>query len=178
MLVLSNFSRPEDFHEIAWLRAIEVIEVLSKLQLVKKAGGAGSVSVPSAPDAFPIVLISNNQSLQRGIVEVQLTARAQGFDRSDEDQIGRARAETRRGLGRQNEKFTGLEMRRRLKTDLCKVRDGVATALRHLPDLLKNQAVIVASKRRRRCEPKNRKTNPSHHSLHGGISNHQKPIWQ
>ncbi len=69
-------------------------------------------------------------------------------------------------------------MRRRLETDLCEVRDRIAATLRHLLDLIKDQAVIVSCERRRRCEPKNRKKNPSRQSLHGGISNHQKPIWQ
>src|SRR4029453_2585556 len=56
VLVSSHLPRPENLHEIARLRLIEVIEVLSKLQFVKKAGCAGSVCVPSAPDAFAIAL--------------------------------------------------------------------------------------------------------------------------
>jgi hypothetical protein len=168
MLVLPNFPRPEDFHKIARLCPIEVIEVLSKLQLVKKAGSAGSVCVPSAPDAFSIALISNNQSLQRGIIELQLTARTQSFDRSDKHEVGGARAETRRGLGGQNEKLTRLEMCRRLEADLGKVRDGIAAALRHLFDLVKDQAVVIACERDRRCKCKY-----CHHScnpelFHGG----------
>src|SRR5205085_12418528 len=38
MLVSSYLPRPENFHEIPWLRLIKVIEVLPKLQFVKKTG--------------------------------------------------------------------------------------------------------------------------------------------
>jgi hypothetical protein len=61
MFVSPDLTGPENLHEIARLRPIKVIEVLSELQLVKETGRAGSVCVPSAPDAFAIVLISNNQ---------------------------------------------------------------------------------------------------------------------
>jgi hypothetical protein len=60
MLVSSDFPRPEDFHEITGSRLIEVIEVLPKMQLMKKAGCAGPVRVPSAPDTFAIMLVSND----------------------------------------------------------------------------------------------------------------------
>ena len=63
MLVSSHLLRPENFHEIPWLRLIKIIEVLSKLQFVKKTGSAGSIRVPPAPDAFAIPLISNDQPL-------------------------------------------------------------------------------------------------------------------
>ena len=53
VLVSSHLPRPENLHEIARLRLIEIIEVLSKPELVKKAGRAGSVCVPSAPDPSP-----------------------------------------------------------------------------------------------------------------------------
>ena len=63
MLVSPDLPRPEDFHEITRFRLIEVIEVLSELQLVKETGCAGPVCVPAAPDAFAIVLIADDQSL-------------------------------------------------------------------------------------------------------------------
>src|SRR4029077_3411092 len=90
VLVSSNLPRPENLHEIARLGLVEVVEVLSKLELVKKTGRAGSVCVPSAPDTFAIALISNDQPLQCGIIEVQLTACTQRLDRSDKNQICRA----------------------------------------------------------------------------------------
>ena len=80
MLVSPDLPRPEDFHEIARFRLIEVIEVLSKLQLVKQAGGAGSVCVPAAPHAFPVVLITDNQLIQRRKIQLQLSAIAQLLD--------------------------------------------------------------------------------------------------
>src|SRR6266550_8741595 len=69
VLVFSHLPRPENLHEIAWLRLIEVVEVLPKPELVKKTGCARSVCVPSAPDTFAVALISNDQSLQRGIIQ-------------------------------------------------------------------------------------------------------------
>ncbi len=72
----AHLPRPENFHEIAWLRLIKVIEVLSKAQLVKETGGAWSICVPPAPDAFAIALISNDQLFQRSVVETQLASRA------------------------------------------------------------------------------------------------------
>ena len=69
VLVSPDLPRPENFHEIARFRLIEVIEVLSKLQLVKQTGCARPICIPAAPDAFAIALISDDQSLQRGIIE-------------------------------------------------------------------------------------------------------------
>src|SRR6266496_2247366 len=63
MLVSADLARPENFHEIPRFRLIEIIEVLSELQLVKETGCAGPVCVPTAPDTFAIALISNDQSL-------------------------------------------------------------------------------------------------------------------
>ena len=178
VFVSTDLPGPENFHEVTRLRPVEIIEVLSKLQLMKKAGRAGSICIPAAPDAFAIALIANDQSFQCGIIEMQLTTRAQSLDRPDEYQIRCARAETRRGLRRENEKFAGLEVCRRLKTDLCEMRNRITAALRHLFDLLKDQTVVITRERHVRRGSKNHKKNPSRQSLHGGISNHQKPIWQ
>ena len=147
MLAFAHLARPENFHEIARLRVIEVIEVLSKLQLVKKASRTGPICIPPAPDAFAVALISDYQPLQCGVIEVQLASRAQPLDRSDEDQIRCARTETRRRRRRQNEKFAGLKMRRRLKANLCEMRNGITAALRHLFNLVKDQAVVISGER-------------------------------
>src|SRR4029077_2514045 len=85
VLVSSHLPRPENLHEIARLGLVEIVEVLSKLELMKKTGCAGSVCVPSAPDTFAVALIPNDQSLQRGIIEAQLAARTQSLDCSDEN---------------------------------------------------------------------------------------------
>ena len=145
MLVSSHLARPENFHEIARLGLIEIIEISTKPQLVKQTRGARAICVPAAPDAFSIVLIANDQAFKRGIVETKLTTFAQSFDRPDKHQIGRARTETRpRG---NNKKFTRLEMCRRLQPNLCKMRNRVTTAFGHLPDLLQNQTVAIARER-------------------------------
>src|SRR5436853_5323959 len=114
VLVFSHLPRPENLHEIARLRLIEVVEILPKPKLVKKTGCARSVCVPSAPDTFAVALISNDQSLQRGIIQVQLAVRTQSLDRSDKNKICCSLVKTRRGLRRQIEKFVGLEVMRRM----------------------------------------------------------------
>ena len=87
VLVSTDLPGPENLHEIARLGLVEIIEVLSKLQLMKKTGRAGAICVPATPDAFAIMLIADDQSLKRGIVETKLTTFAQSLDRPDEYQI-------------------------------------------------------------------------------------------
>ena len=121
VLIFSHLARPENFHEITRLRLINIREISTKLQFVKQTRRARAISVPSSPDVFSIVLVANDQMLEGAIVQAKLTAFAQSFDRSDEHQIGRARTETR---ARGNDKeFSGLEMCRRLQTNLCKMRN-------------------------------------------------------
>ena len=90
VLGFAHLPRPENFHEVARLRLIKVIEVRSKPQLVKETGGARSICVPAAPDAFPIALISNDQLFQSGVIQTKVAARTQGLDGSNENKIGRA----------------------------------------------------------------------------------------
>src|SRR6266436_183544 len=165
VLVLSDLSRPENFHEIARLRLIEIIEVPPQLQFVKKTGSARPVRVPAAPDSFAIALIPNDQLFERGIVQMNLASRAQSLDCSDEHEIGRARAET--WARRQNEKFARFKMRRSLQADLCEMRDRITAALRHLFNLIKNQGVAVFSDRCPQREPNKRQHNPHDTILHG-----------
>jgi len=94
VLVFTDLARPKDFHEIAGLRLIETVEVVAEPQLVKEARCAWSVSVPAAPDAFPIALISNDQVLQSARIEIELAPRPQRLDCFNEDQIRCARAKT------------------------------------------------------------------------------------
>jgi len=145
VLVSSDLARPENLHEIARLRLIEVIEVLAEPEPVKKTRRAGSVGIPAAPDSFAIVLIPNDEPLQSGIIEMEVASRAQSLDCLDEHQIRCARAEA--WPRRQNEKFARLKMRRRLKADLGEMRNRIAAALRHLFDLLENQVVAIGSER-------------------------------
>ena len=100
MLVFTDLARPKDFHEIAGLRLIETVEVVAEPQLVKEARCAWAISVPAAPDAFPIALISDDQMLQSGGIEIQLAPRPQRLDCFNEDQIRCARAKTGRASRR------------------------------------------------------------------------------
>ena len=166
MLISTHLERPENFHEIARLRLIEVVEVLAQRQLVKKARCAGSISVPAAPDSFAIVLIPNDELLQGGIIEMKVASRAQSLDCSDEHQIRCARTETWPGWS--NEKFPGLKMRRRLKADLGEMRNRIVTTLRHLFDLIENHIVVIGSEGDLYCEAKVNHHNPDARFFHGG----------
>ena len=95
VLVSSHLARPENFHEIAGFGLIDIVEVSAEPKLVKQTRGAWPICVPSSPDAFSIVLVANDQTLKRAIVQIKLTTFAQSFDRPDKDQIRRARTETR-----------------------------------------------------------------------------------
>jgi hypothetical protein len=65
-----------------------------------------------------------------------------------------------------------------LQADLGEMRNGITTALRHLFNLVENQAVVISGERCLRCEPKNQKENRKDKSLHGGIDKRQNAIWQ
>ena len=153
VLVSSHRARPENFHEITRLGLIDIVEISTKPQLVKQTRGARAICVPSAPNAFSIVLVANDQALKRAVVQTKLTTFAQSFDRSDKHQIGRARTETR--PRRNDKKFSRLKMCRRLQANLCKMRNRVTTAFRHLPDLLQDQVVAIAGERELRRQAEN-----------------------
>lgn len=172
MLVFTDLARPKDFHEIAGLRLIETVGVAAKPQLVKEARCAWAVSVPAAPDAFPVALISDDQVLQSGGIEIQFAPRPQRLDCLNEDQIGCARAKTGRASRRQDKKFSRLKMRGTLKANLGKMGNGIMAALRHLFNLLKYQAVVIAGESCPYGEPENPHANPSRQSLHGRTSKH------
>jgi len=61
VLVSTHLPGPENFHEVTRLRPVEIIEVLSKLQLIKKAGRAGAICIPATPYAFAVMLIADDQ---------------------------------------------------------------------------------------------------------------------
>ena len=90
MLGFAYLPRPENLHEVARFCLIKVIEVRSKPQFVKETGGARSICVPAAPDAFPIALISNDKALQGGVIQTKVAARTQSLDGSNENKIGGA----------------------------------------------------------------------------------------
>ena len=112
VLASAYLLRPEYFHEIARLPVVKVIEVLAQPQFMKKPGCARAICVPATPDSFAIVLIANNELLERGEIEMKLPLCTQGFDRPDEDQISRPRAETGEWRRREDKKLAGLKMGR------------------------------------------------------------------
>ena len=166
VLVFPHLTRPENFHEITRLGLIDIVKISTNLQLVKETRRAWAICVPSSPNALSIALVANDQALKRAVVETQLTTFAQSFDRSDEHQIGRARTETR--ARRDNEEFSRLEVRRRLQANLCKMRNRVTTAFRHLPDLLQNQVVTITRERELRRQAENDYRDPRSSVCHGG----------
>ena len=168
--------RPENLHEIAGLRLIDIVEISTEAQFVKQARGSRAICVPPAPDAFSIVLVAYDQTLKRAIVQTKLTTFAQSFDRSDKHQIRRARTETR--PRRNDKKFPGLKMCRRLEANLCKMRNRITTAFRHLPDLLQNQVVVIAGERQVRRDSNKRREDEYIKPVHRRISKHRNVIWQ
>ena len=143
---------------------------------MKQTRGAGAICVPATPDAFSIVLVANNQALKRAIVQIKLTAFAQSFDRSDKDQIRRARTET--GPRRNDKKFARLKMCRRLQANLCKMRNRVTTAFRHLPDLIEDKVVAVAGERELRRSGDKRREDAYTKLVHRRINKHRNMITQ
>ena len=90
VLASAHLVRPEYFHKIAGPRFAKIVEVSAKFELVEKARGAWTICVPAAPDSFAIVLITNDELLESGEIEVQFSACAQRLDGSDKYEIGRA----------------------------------------------------------------------------------------
>ena len=88
---------------------------------MKETGRTWPIRIPPTPDAFAIALISNDKMVQGRVVQLKLPPRAQCFDRPNENEIGRARTETRRGRRRQKEKFAGFKMSRGLEADFGEV---------------------------------------------------------
>lgn len=134
---------PEDFHKIARLRPGEISKVPAKIEFVEQAGCARAICIPTAPDSFAIALIPNDEMIQGRVVELKQALLAQRFNRSNKNQIGRAGAETGRGLRRKKEKFPGLKMGGRLKSYLRDARNRIASAPRHLFDLIENDGVTI-----------------------------------
>jgi len=102
--------RPKDFHEVAWLRLAEVVEVATESELVKKARRSRAIRIPAAPNAFAVALISNDQLIERGEVELKLPALAQGFEGANENNVSGAGTKAREGRLWDAEKFAGLKM--------------------------------------------------------------------
>jgi hypothetical protein len=78
------------------------------------------------------------------MIEIEQALRAQGLDRFDKNEVGRAGAIARGGRVRNNEEFSGFEMSRGLEADRRDPRSGIAPALRHLPNLFYDQVVEPA----------------------------------
>src|ERR1700736_963948 len=129
---------PKNLHEIARLRLCEIGKVSSEAEFVKQTRGSGSVRIPPTPNPFAVVLIANHKLVERGEIELELAAVAQSFNRFDEHDVSRARAEARIRPGRYDKEFSGFEMRGGLQFDFGEVRDGIFSATRHLLHLLED----------------------------------------
>jgi len=57
---------------------------------MEKTRGSRAVGVPATPDALTIALTMNHQAFERGVIEMKGTARAQGLDRFQKNEVGRA----------------------------------------------------------------------------------------
>ena len=69
---------------------IDIVEVSAKSQFMEQAGSARAIRVPSAPHAFAIALLANDQTLKCVVVETKLTASTQSLNGSYKNQIRRA----------------------------------------------------------------------------------------
>src|SRR5206468_3857631 len=154
---------------IARLSLIDIVEISTEAQLVKETCGPRTIGIPSAPDAFAVMLVPNDQALKSIIIEMKLAAVAQSLNGSDKHQIRRARTETR--PRRDDEEFPRLKMCRRLQPNLCKMRNRITTALWHLFHLLKNKVVVVPGERKLRRKTDNHYHDPDACVFHLAIGN-------
>ena len=120
---------------------IEIGEVAAEAKLVEEPRGSGTVRIPPTPDAFPVVLVANDQLVERGKIDLQRAARAQRFDRFNKHDVCRAGTEARKRRSRDNEEFSRFKMRRGLQLDRGEMRHGIVPAARHVLNLLQNKAV-------------------------------------
>lgn len=97
---------PENLHEIAGPGLLKLDKVVADAKLVEQACRARPVRVPAAPNALAIVLIANNQLVQRREIELQIPAITQRFDGFDKHDVSRAGAETGIWRGRNDKEFS------------------------------------------------------------------------
>src|SRR5437870_13613840 len=74
---------PKDFHEVARLRLRKIGEVVTEPELMEQARRAGTVCIPAAPNSFAVALVADDQLIQGGEIELQLSVIAQGLDCSN-----------------------------------------------------------------------------------------------
>src|SRR5579885_2209743 len=96
VLVPAHAAGPENFHEIAGLRAIKAVKVRTQAQFVEQTRRARAIGVPAAPDSLAVALIADDQLLENPMVEQQFAPLAQRLNGLDQDKIRSARAKTRR----------------------------------------------------------------------------------
>lgn len=154
-LTAAHALRPKDFHEIARLCLSEVVEVAAETQLMKKARRARPVRIPAAPNAFAIALISNDQLIERGEVELKLATLAQGLDRSNKNEVGRAGTEARVRRFWNNKEFPRFKMRSGLQSNFGEMGDGIFAAARHFFDLVEDERVEIGRHRFNDTQPEN-----------------------
>jgi len=147
MFTSAYLLRPEDLHEIAGLGLIEVVEISAEPEFMKEPGSAGPVCVPATPNSFAVTLIADDELVEGCEVKMKLAACTERLNCPDEHLVSCSGAEARKRRRRQNEKFSRLEMRRGLQSNLGKSGDGVTAALWHLSYLLQDDSVEVLSRR-------------------------------
>jgi hypothetical protein len=142
-LAAADALRPKDFHEIARPRLSETVEIAAETELMKKARRAWSVRVPSAPNAFAIALISNDQLIERGEVELKLVTLAQGLEGPNKDKVGRTGTEA--GVRRfwNNKEFPRFKMGSGLQSNFGEMGNGVFAAARDFFDLFEDKTVEI-----------------------------------
>src|SRR5260370_16979569 len=94
VLTSAHLPRPKYFHKIAGARLVEIIKIAAKSELVKEAGCPLAVGIPATPNSFAIMLITNDELLECGEIEVQFSPRATRLDRLDKHEIGRSPPKT------------------------------------------------------------------------------------
>ena len=114
---------------------------------MKETRGPRTVRVPSPPDSMAVPLPANHEPIERGVIEVERAAVPQRLDRLHEDEVGRARAVTRRSHVGQHEEFARDKVRRRLEPDRGDSISGILSTAGHFCDLLKDE-LIQSSHRR------------------------------
>lgn len=86
----SHLIAPEDFHEITGLRLSEIDKVAADPKLMEEAGCPWSVRIPTAPNAFPVVLIANDQLVEGREIQMQIAAIPERLKRFNKHDVSRA----------------------------------------------------------------------------------------
>lgn len=141
------------------------------MELIEKAGGAGAVCIPAAPDSFAIALAIVDDEGFHGIgVELEVAGALQFLDGLEEDEVGGARAEAGGIRGGEDEELAGLEMGGADEGDGGDARGAILAAEGHVGDLAEDGGVAIrgpGNPRSRDCEQECQAESAK--ECHGGI---------